>query len=282
MAKTSASRVFIIILNYNRHQDTIQCINSLYKSDLPTGTEIVIVDNSETNKSKNILKKTFPQIKLIKTKENRGFANGNNFGIRYALKNKATHIMIINPDVVVSKPFLKPLLNTFKFKPKAGLVAPVHQHKQNNQVFFGLGGKVDWRTTKCEHINTKTLSFKTPKKYQFVSFACVLIKREVFEKIGLLNELYFMYLEDVDYCLTATQAGFQCFIEPKVRIKHNTSSSFSIPTKKLKISFVSQLKFINRWLKFPQSLYAYVYMTLFYSYLYLLWTYHYHKNKKTS
>ena len=117
------------------------------------------------------------------------------------------------------------------------------------------------------------------KKYQFVSFACVLIKREVFEKIGLLNELYFMYLEDVDYCLTAGKAGFQCFIDPRVKVKHETSSSFSIPTQKLKFSFISQFKFINRWLKFPQKIYAYIYMIFFYSYLYLLWTYQFYKAK---
>lgn len=273
------AKVFILILNYNRPQDTTQCVNHLLNSNLPTGTEIVIIDNSETTKSSNILKKQFPKIKLIKTKQNLGFAYGNNFGIRYALKNQATHVMIINPDVTVSKSFLKPLLNTFKQKPKAGLVAPVHQHQQNNQTFYGLGGHVNWHTTKCEHINTKGLKITTPTKYQFVSFACVLIKREVFEKIGLLNELYFMYLEDVDFCLTASQAGFASYIEPKVKINHNTSSSFSIPTQKLMISFKSQLKFITRWLKFPKSLYAYSYMTFFYAYLYVLWTYHYLKNK---
>ncbi|MBU1200154.1 glycosyltransferase family 2 protein [Patescibacteria group bacterium] len=273
------TKVFILILNYNRHQDTTKCIRALKKSNLPENTQIIIIDNSTTNHSQKILSQTFPKIKLIKTPKNNGFAYGNNFGIRYALKNKASHIMIINPDVTVGKSFLKPLLNLFKTKPQAGLVAPAHQHQQNKQTFFGLGGKINWQTTKCEHINTKKLALKKSKNYEFVSFACVLIKREVFEKIGLLNELYFMYLEDVDYCLTAGKADFKCYIEPSVKIKHNTSSSFNIPTQKLKFSFVSQFKFINRWLKFPQNIYAYVYMTFFYAYLYILWTYHYHKNK---
>lgn len=272
-------KIFIIILNYDRHQDTTKCIKVLQKSSLPFNTHIVIVDNSDTNESKQILKKTFPKIKLIKTPKNNGFAAGNNLGIRFALKKLASHILIINPDVTVDKSFLKPLLNTFKQNPKAGLVAPVHQHKQNGQLFYGLGGKVNWITTKCEHVNTKNLKFKQPKKYEFVSFACVLIKREVFEKIGLLNEQYFMYLEDVDYCITAGKDGFLCYIDPKVKVKHETSSSFVIPTQKLKHSFVSQIKFINKWLKFPQTILAYAYMGLFYPYLYLLWTYHYHKNK---
>ena len=234
----------------------------------------------QSKRLKQLEEEGYYVLKLIKTNKNRGFANGNNFGIRYALKNQATHVMIINPDLTVSKPFLKPLLDVFNTNPKAGLVAPVHRHQQNDQTLYGLGGKVDWKTTKCKHINTKELTLKKPTKYKFVSFACVLIKRGVFEKIGLVDELYFMYLEDVDYCLTASQAGFECYIEPRVKIKHNTSSSFSIPTKKLKISFVSQLKFINKWLKITKRPYAYAYMTIFYSYLYLLWTYNYHKNKQ--
>ena len=274
------TKVFIIILNYNKHEDTTNCINHLHKSDLPSGTEIIIVDNSQTDESKKVLSKAFPKIKLIKAKENKGFANGNNLGIRFALKNKASHIMIINPDVTVGKSFLKPLFETFNSKPKAGLISPIHSHQQNKQTFFGLGGKINWQTTKCEHLNTNKLTLKEATKYQFVSFACVLIKKEVFEKTGLLNELYFMYLEDVDYCLTAGQSGFDCLIEPKVKIHHDTSSSFAIPTQKLKISFVSQLKFIKRWLKFPKSTYAYIYMIFFYSYLYLLWTYHYYKKRK--
>jgi GT2 family glycosyltransferase len=273
------TKIFILILNYNRHQDTTKCVQALQKSNLPKNTHIIIIDNSPTNQSKKVLTKTFPKIKLIKTPKNNGFAYGNNFGIRYALKNQASHIMIINPDVTVGKTFLKPLLNVFKTNPKAGLVAPVHQHQQNKQIFYGLGGKVNWKTTKCEHVNTKKFEIKDPKQYEFISFACVLIKREVFETVGLLNELYFMYLEDVDYCLTASKAGFGCFIEPKVIITHNTSSSFSIPTQKLKFSFVSQFKFIKRWLPLTKRPYAYIYMIFFYTYLYLLWTYHYHKNK---
>ena len=273
------NKIFIIILNYDRHQDTTKCIKALQKSSLPFNTHIVIVDNSDTNESKQILKKTFPKIKLIKTPKNNGFAAGNNLGIRFALKKLASHILIINPDVTVDKSFLKPLLNTLRQNPKAGLVAPVHQHHQNNLPFYGLGGKVNWKTTKCEHINTKGPKLKSSKKYEFVSFACVLIKKEVFEKIGLLNELYFMYLEDVDYCLTSGKAGIECIIEPKVKVTHETSSSFNIPTQKLKFSFVSQFKFIKLWLPLIKRPYAYAYMTFFYSYLYLLWTYHYHKNK---
>lgn len=269
-----SSKIFIIILNYKKHKDTQNCINSLRHSDLPANTHFVIVDNSPTTTSINYLKKKFPKVKIIKSPRNLGFAAGNNLGIKYALTQKATHILIINPDVQVPRRFLKPLLKVFNTHSQAGLVAPAHKHVQKNKTFYGLGGEVNWTTSLAKHINEPQLKSLKPQKYQFVSFACVLIKSSVFKKIGFLDQRYFMYLEDVDFCLTALKNKFTIYLNPSVQIIHHTSSSFKRPTDKLKISFISQLKFIHKWFTFPRNLVSYLYVSLFYPYLYLLWTYH--------
>src|SRR5688572_23110023 len=98
-------RIFILILNYKRHQDTKRCLNSLLASNLPLNTKIIVLDNSPTNESLKVLKENFPKIKIIKNKTNLGFAAGNNVGIRYATKHNATHILILNPDTIVPKNF---------------------------------------------------------------------------------------------------------------------------------------------------------------------------------
>jgi GT2 family glycosyltransferase len=100
------------------------------------------------------------------------------------------------------------------------------------------------------------------------------LDKEVFKKIGLIDERYFMYLEDVDFCLSARKAGFLIGLSPRVIVDHKQSASFKKPTDKLKISFVSHLKFILKWLKFPQNLFPLGYQLLFYPYLYVLWTIH--------
>ena len=262
-------KIFILILNYNRPEDTLACIKSLKESDLSKNTQIVVLNNGPTG--------SVPVGKCIKCIQNRGnlgFAGGNNPGIRYALKNDASYIMILNPDVQVPKNFLKPLLAHFKQNKNLGLIAPAHRHRQINKTTYGLGGSIDWNIGKCTHQNVNKIRFNQLKYYQFVSFACVLIKKEVFEKIDLLDERYFMYLEDVDFCLTAGNAGFKIALDPKVVIDHKTSSSFKDPRAKLKYSFVSQLRLINKWLSPIARVQPFLYTFFFYPYLYLLWSWH--------
>ncbi len=270
----------VIILNYNRPQDTQKCIQFIKKSDFPTGSKIIIVNNSQDPAIKLKLEKTKKIDKLIQSPRNLGFAKGNNLGIKYALiKYQAKKILIINPDVIVPKIFFSPLIKSLDRLPHAGLIAPAHKHQQKDKFFYGLGGSIDWKIAKCTHTNKTKINFKKNRKYDFVSFACVLIKRKVFKKIGLLDERYFMYLEDVDYCLKAQKYGFDCYINPNIIVQHKTSSSFPRPTAKLKYSFISSIKFINKHLPPISRVRPWIYTLLFYPYLYLLWTYHGLKNK---
>ena len=248
------------------------------KSDAPIGTKYLIIDNSPDNLSVNYFRKVLPKIKIIRNAGNFGFAKGNNVGIRYAMKQSASHVLIINPDVTVGRRFFKPLLSGLTADKKTVIVAPAIRHEQKGETFFGLQGKVDWKTGKASHLNVRRLSKnKSVTKAEFVTFACALIKTEVFGKVGLLDERYFMYLEDVDYCLSARRAGFKILLDQGVVVDHLTSSSFRKPTDKLLISFQSQVTFINKWLKFPKNILPIIYTLFFYPYLYLLWTYHDYK-----
>lgn len=248
------------------------------KSDLPAGVEFLIIDNPPDDQSTKYFRKIFPKIKVIKNSGNYGFAKGNNVGIRYVIKHGASHVLIINPDVTVGRRFLKPLLSVLNRDKEAMIIAPAIRHQQNGKTFFGLQGKVDWKTGKATHTNLRRL----PKnrrviKSQFVTFACALIKTEVFSKVDLLDERYFMYLEDVDFCLSVNRTGFKILLDSGVEVDHLTSSSFEKPTDKLLISFRSQITFINKWLGFPRNIFPLVYTLFFYPYLYLLWTYHFYK-----
>lgn len=232
------------------------------------GNEIdyLIVDNSSDNISA-------PGTTLIKSPKNLGFAGGNNLGIKKALALGAQYILIINPDVRVEKNFFRPLLSHFKDS-HIGIVAPAIIHKQKNKTVYGLEGKVDWSLAKPTHRNLPSLKNTKPIKSEFVTFACVIISAATFRHVGFLDERYFMYFEDVDYCLTAGKKGIGCVLDPSVIVSHRTSGSFKHPTGKLGISFRSHLKFILKWLKFPQNIRPVFYVLTLYPYLYLLWTYH--------
>jgi GT2 family glycosyltransferase len=269
-------KITAIILNYKHERDTAKCISSIQKSDLGNGIEIMIVDNSPSEKNRSHFKKLFPKSDYIASPSNLGFAGGNNIGIKKTLSVGADYILIVNPDVILPRDFFIPLLKHFDNK-KVGIVAPSIIHKQKGMSYYGLEGKVDWSIAKPEHRNIRKLLSIMPINSEFVTFACVLISIETFRKVGLLDDRYFMYFEDVDYCLSARKKGVDIILDPTVLIEHNTSSSFSKPTGKLLISYKSHLRFINKWLPLFQRIKPLIYAHALYPYLYVLWTYHYYK-----
>lgn len=273
------TKVAAVILNYKKLDDTLSCLSALKQSDKGKEVKYFVVDNSPTKETKNVFKKSYPEVIYISSPNNIGFAGGNNLAIRQILEKDFTHVLIINPDVTIGKRFFTPLLKHFKDS-KVSIVAPAISHTQKNIKMFGLEGKVNWNLAKPEHRNIKNLKSKKPVNCEFVTFACVLISTDNFRKVGLLDEGYFMYLEDVDYCLTTKQKGFKIILDPSVIIAHETSSSFKHPTQKLKISFKSHLRFIKKWLSPLKRIRPYIYIFLLYPYLYFLWTYHEYKYRQ--
>lgn len=264
-----------IILNYKHPDDTVKCLRSLLAAEGGRGVAYYVVDNSVEDGLAKEIKRRFPKVKYIASPANLGFAGGNNLALKKILSTPSKYVVIINPDVVVGKSFFKPLLADLFVDKKVGIVAPAIRHQQRGKTFYGLAGRVDWSTGKASHTNLRLLPKRREiAEAEFVTFACVLIKTEVFRKVGWLDNRYFMYLEDVDFCLSARKAGFRIILDAGVVVDHRTSSSFAKPTDKLPISFVSQLIFINKWLVFPKNILALGYTLVFYPYLFLLWTYH--------
>ena len=266
-------RISAIILNYKHSNDTISCIEALRKSDAGKEIDYYIVDNSPDKTIEAKFKKLFPGINYISSSTNVGFAAGNNKAIRKILKTDSEYILIINPDVTIGHDFFVPLLKHFADK-EVGIVAPAIYHTQKGKKIFGLEGQVNWKYAKPEHRNLSSVKNLNPIISEFVTFACALISTDTFKKSGLLDEGYFMYFEDVDYCLTAGRAGKKIILDPTIVVAHETSSSFSRPTQKLFISFKSHFHFINKWLNLTKRFIPYLFALINYPYLYILWTYH--------
>ena len=214
-------KVAVIILHFGSLETTQTCIASLYKSEKTPFSLIVINNMPEIFLPKNFTKR---KITVINNKKNLGFAGGVNVGIRHALKERADAVLLLNNDTIIKKPFLKQLMNRLSSE-EVGIVGPAIRFMKNGQKTFDVGGKINklfWRTTHNEVLH---LTSKEPRYVTYVSGCCMLIKKEVFKKIGLFDDNFFLYYEDADFCLRAKKSGFAITLVPSVVIDHLLSKS---------------------------------------------------------
>lgn len=214
-------KVFIVVLNYNGGELIKNCLKSLQKVDY-SNLELLVIDNNSSDDSVAMIEKKFPEIKIIKNEKNIGFAGGNNIGIDFALKNEADYVLLLNQDTEVEPDFLSKLIKEGEKDQKIGLLSPLIFWKRTKQVWFS-GGKINWWNMKTFHkFNlVKGDSFET----SFLTGCSLLIKRSVLEKIGLLDDIFFLYWEDVDYSVRAKKAGFKIKVVPRSIIYHFEASN---------------------------------------------------------
>lgn len=245
-------KVFIIILNWNGIGDTYECVNSLLNIDYDN-YEILIVDNNSREKEINelkILSMNNPKVKLILNKQNLGFAGGNNIGIDYAIKCGAEYIMLLNNDTIVEKDFINPLLKVFEQCDNVGIVAPKINYYEEKNIIWSAGGKISrirGSGYAVTNIHENKIKF-TEKAVTFVSGCCMLIRREMFYKVGLLDENYFVYLEDADFCSRVINAGYKIIVSSQSKIYHKVSKSTRNKLNLLPLYYVTRnrLYFIKK------------------------------------
>ena len=221
--------VSIIILNYNAGNLLLNCVDSVFKSTYPN-FEVLVVDNISTDNSHVICKEKFEKIRLIENKENLGYCEGNNVGIRNA---NGEFIVILNPDTTVEPNWLDHLMSAYNefgeglYQPKFFSLNEklVLQSTGNMLHIFGFGfardkGKID--DEKMESI----------EKINYASGTCLFTSKIVLDKIGLLDPFLFLYHDDLDLGWRAAHIGINSFYVPKSIIYHAESYSIKWSSKK--------------------------------------------------
>ena len=237
-------KVFVVVLHYKGKQFTRQCLLSLEKTKTAGfSLKAVVVDNNSPEPITD-LKKEFNRYIFIENKENLGFAEGNNVGIRKALQDGADYVFVVNNDTILDKNLLVQLFKVASLNDKSGILAPKiyfapgyeyhkERYKENDRgkVFWYAGGLIDWRNILCSHRGVDEVD-KGQYNYQietdYVSGCAMFVKREVFEKIGLFDKRYFLYLEDVEFCQRAKKAGFKVVYTPKAKLWHTNAGSSAV------------------------------------------------------
>ncbi|HOX96026.1 MAG TPA: glycosyltransferase family 2 protein [Candidatus Woesebacteria bacterium] len=234
-------KIVVITVNYNNASLTAETLKSF--KDIDTGDidlSLVVVNNGCSEPATAKLIKQFPKVKFLFSKTNLGFAGGNNIGIKYALNNHADYLLLINNDATVeSKHFFQKLLKT-----KGDIISPKVEYLNQGKKIYDYGGKVDYLFGRNYHLNKIT-----KVKPDYFSGVCLLIKTSVFNKLNGLDDRYFLYFEDADFCLKAIKLGYKINYCPSVKIFHHLSvSSNKLGKRKLIILANSHLRFCLRHL----------------------------------
>ncbi len=239
--KTVKPLVYIIIINWNNFSDTVDCLKSLSQITY-SNYRIVVVDNGSTDDSVKELKSAFPQLNLIETKENLGFSGGNNLGIKFAFENRAEYVLLLNNDTVVSPDFLSQLVQQLDLDSTYGIVGPVIYHEQERQKIWWAGGSLDFWLN-FHAVTTTPQSDVTDLNFQ--TGCCCLIRKEVVNKVGLLDEKYFLYYEDADYGARVRGIGYKIGLVRDSKIWHKVSS-----TTKGELSPVNEYYYVRNKLRY--------------------------------
>ena len=222
----------ICIVGINPGDYLRECLRSIYTSQIDVGSMITYVDNGSVDGTLVMLQNEFPYVSLIRNDKNLGYAKANNQAIRCS---QSRFVLLLNPDTLLEQNSLQVLVDYLTTHPQVGIVGPKvlnsdgsfqPQCKRGEArpwevicYFSGLSRLFPKDPRFCGylqgHLDENTINFVPA-----ISGSCMLIRREMMDKIGLLDEAFFAYQEDTDFCVRARQAGWQVVFNPEAHIIH--------------------------------------------------------------
>ncbi|QQG41083.1 MAG: glycosyltransferase family 2 protein [Candidatus Levyibacteriota bacterium] len=234
------NKVSIVIVNFNGKKDTFQCIESVEKLQPASWRanyklQIIVVDNGSEEEFKK------DEITVLRNEKNLGFSGGNNVGIRYALGNGADYVMLLNNDTIVNQHLVEELLKVANLDKRIGVVVPKiyfakghefhrerYKEEERGKVIWYAGGVIDWNNVVGIHRGVDKVDhgqYDKVEKTDFATGCCMLIKKEVFEHVGLFDEKYFLYYEDADFSMRAIRGEYKIVYMPKAFLWHINAGS---------------------------------------------------------
>jgi GT2 family glycosyltransferase len=214
--------VYVLVLNYRSWQDTLACLEALGRLKY-SNFRVLVLDNASPNDSVPRIQTAFPNIELIRLERNLGFAGGNNLGLRRALAEGAEYVWLLNPDTLPEPRALSAMVGLAQRDPQVGAVGSVlYETDDPQRVQVWGGGEV---VLNGGLIRLLSGPHQLPR-LSYISGASLLLPRAALERVGLLDEGFFMYGEDADYGLRLTKAGFRLAVAEGSRVLHKGGTSW--------------------------------------------------------
>lgn len=255
--------VSIITVNYNESQVTMDLLASLRNLSYQQ-IEVIVVDNASPNDDPSIIKDTFPEIMLIESNLNLGFAGGNNLGVKAA---KGDYLLFINNDTIVPINFLEPLVETLQRDSTIGMVSPkIKFHWDPSKIqYAGYTPMNKWtiRNQSIGYHRTDDGSYDVEGETGSIHGAAMMVPRSVIEQVGMMTEIYFLYYEEHDWAEMIKRAGYRIYYQPKSYILHKESLSTG-KNSPLKTYYISRnrIVFARRNFDFKYLWFSMLFQTL--------------------
>ena len=216
-------KLSIITINYNGLKDTCELIESIPFSN---EMEVIVVDNASTQDEPSVISERYPQIKVIRSPRNLGFAGGNNLGIKEA---KGKYVLLINNDTYFKDFKIEPLIKRLESSEKIGIVCPKLRFAWGNNPIQFAGytplSPITVRNQAIGFCDEDHDQYNTARPTPYAHGAAMLIKREAINKVGLMPECFFLYYEELDWSMIFTRAGYEIWYDPACTVYHKESQT---------------------------------------------------------
>ena len=261
----------IITVNYNGLKDTCELMDTLPLDD--TSLEVIVVDNASKDDEASIIAQHYPQVKVIRSEKNLGFAGGNNLGIKAA---QGKYLFFINNDTLLYKKvegegwkvkgdMFRPLINRLDSSPKIGAVCPKIRFTWADSPIQFAGytplSTITMRNRSIGFGEKEQGLYNTPHPTPYAHGAAMMVKREAIEKAGMMPEKYFLYYEELDWSVMIRRAGYEIWYEPASTIFHKESQSTGQHSP-LRTYYITRnrLMFVSRNVQAPIKYISYLYL----------------------
>jgi len=236
----------IVIVNFNNKDLLYNCLSSIFKATKNLSFEVIVADNNSQDNSPEMVTKEFPQVRLFCNKINLGFSKANNQGIE---KARGKNILLLNSDTIVLEDSLNKMVNFLNERRDVAIVGCQMQTKEGRPYrscfkFPNLAEQLISRNFFKKFFDISRFSLNYPdwnsgkiKEVDWLSGAALMIKKEVLEQIGMLDESLFIYFEDVDLCYRAKEAGFKICYLPQAGIIHIGQSTTQLNRERFEIEW---------------------------------------------
>ncbi len=213
--------VAVIVLNWNNTADTLDCLRSISRIHYPN-VHSIVVDNGSDDNSYDQIRAVFPEVDLVKTGANLGYTGGNNVGIDYGLNIGADFFWLLNDDVIVAPDSLSRLVEAATTRPDSGFLGPMVRIREQPDFILSAGGIFDDQFEPVFRGQGRLDygQYDQIVEVDFLSGCSLLVSRPLLERVGSLDEDFFAYYEDVEWCYRGGSAGFNTLFVPEALVWH--------------------------------------------------------------